>query len=111
MMAREHSIRIVIADDHYVVLQGLANLIGSDPNFTLLASCPDGEQCLRAIRHFGPDIAVVDMTMPIMNGLEVLARHCGAPFYASRSPGCFFQEQRDSGGRARQRVRHHAQGH
>jgi len=73
MMARKHSIRIVIADDHPVVLQGLANLIASDPNFTLLASCPDGEQCVRAIRHFGPDIAVVDMTMPIMNGLEVLA--------------------------------------
>ena len=73
MMARKHFICIVIADDHPVVLQGLANLIASDPNFTLLASCPDGEQCLRAIRHFGPDIAVVDMTMPIMNGLEVLA--------------------------------------
>ncbi len=73
MIARTHSIHVVIADDHPVVLQGLANLIASAPDFTLLASCPDGEQCLRAIRHFGPDIAVVDMTMPIMNGLEVLA--------------------------------------
>jgi two-component system, NarL family, nitrate/nitrite response regulator NarL len=73
MMARKHSIRIVIADDHPVVLEGLGNLIASDANFALLASCPDGEQCLRAIRHFTPDIAVVDMAMPIMNGLEVLA--------------------------------------
>ena len=56
-----------------MVLQGLANLIASDSDFTLLASCPDGEQCLRAIRHFGPDVAVVDMAMPIKNGLEVLA--------------------------------------
>jgi two-component system nitrate/nitrite response regulator NarL len=73
MMARKHSIRVVIADDHPVVLEGLANLIASDADFTLLASYPDGEQCLRAIRQFTPDIAVVDMAMPIMNGLEVLA--------------------------------------
>jgi DNA-binding NarL/FixJ family response regulator len=73
MMARKHSIRVVIADDHPVVLEGLGNLIASDADFTLLASCPDGEQCHRAIRQFTPDIAVVDMAMPIMNGLEVLA--------------------------------------
>src|SRR5437879_2081638 len=51
MIVRKHSIHVVIADDHPRVLEGLANLIASDPDFTLLASCPDGEQCLRAIRH------------------------------------------------------------
>jgi len=67
-----HPISLIIADDHPVVLQGLIALLGEHGGFELTASCSDGAECIRAIREFSPDLALVDMLMPGQNGLQVL---------------------------------------
>ena len=65
-------IRVVIADDHPLVLRGLESLLHSEPDFQVVTQCPDGEQALEAVRAHKPDILVLDLHMPRKNGLEVL---------------------------------------
>ncbi|GLQ55269.1 DNA-binding response regulator [Devosia nitrariae] len=66
-------VRIAIADDHPIVLSGLLNLVSTDNAFTVVASAPEGRAILTAIRQEKPDIAVLDLNMPGLSGLEVLA--------------------------------------
>jgi DNA-binding NarL/FixJ family response regulator len=65
-------IRVVIADDHAIVLSGLRRLFDSEPDFTVVESCRDGEQALAAVRTLQPDVLVLDMRMPGRSGLDVL---------------------------------------
>ena len=64
--------RIAIADDHPVVLHGLASLIASDPQFEVVARCENGVTALASIRELKPDIAILDLNMPGLTGREVL---------------------------------------
>jgi len=66
------SVSIVVADDHPVVLGGLITLLHADKTFKLLAKCGNGEQAIDAIRTLKPDIALLDVNMPKLNGLQVL---------------------------------------
>src|SRR6202051_4860435 len=66
-------IRVVIADRHPVVLQGLTNLLGAQSGFNVVACCSDGTNCIEAIRSLVPDIAILDISMPGLSGLEILA--------------------------------------
>lgn len=66
------TISLVIADDHPVVLRGLAALLQQQSGFELMASCANGAECVDAIRRFSPNLALLDMNMPELNGLEVL---------------------------------------
>jgi DNA-binding NarL/FixJ family response regulator len=65
-------IRLVLADDHPIVLNGLAQLFRSEPDFDILALCPDGEQALQAVRLQRPDLLILDLKMPVKDGLTVL---------------------------------------
>ena len=65
-------VRVVIADRHPVVLQGLLNLLGEGSGFKVVASCGDGTSCIEAIRRLVPDIAIFDNSMPGLTGLEIL---------------------------------------
>ena len=65
------SIKLVIADDHPVVLHGLINLLTREPDFEILATCGDGAAALEAIFDHSPDIALLDLRLPKMTGLEV----------------------------------------
>ena len=64
---------VVIADHHPVVLQGLMKVLGAQPDFALVACCSDGTSCIEAIRSLVPDMAIVDISMPGLTGLEILA--------------------------------------
>ena len=64
---------VVIADHHPVVLQGLTNILGAASGFEVVASCSDGTDCIEAIRSLAPDIAIIDISMPGLTGLEILA--------------------------------------
>jgi two-component system, NarL family, nitrate/nitrite response regulator NarL len=65
-------IRLVIADDHPIVLQGLQKLFESYQDFEVLRSCEDGEMALAAVRSLRPDILLLDLRMPGSDGLDVL---------------------------------------
>jgi two-component system, NarL family, nitrate/nitrite response regulator NarL len=64
---------VVIADRHPVVLQGLTNILGAESGFKVVACCSDGTNCIEAIRSLMPDIAILDISMPGLTGLEILA--------------------------------------
>ena len=63
---------IVIADRHPVVLCGLMSLLKKENDFDIVASCRDGMSCLEAIRALTPDIALLEMYVPKLSGLEIL---------------------------------------
>lgn len=65
-------IRIVIADDHPVVLAGLRALFEDEEGFEVVASCNDGEEALSAITRLWPDVSVLDLRMPRVNGIELV---------------------------------------
>src|SRR5258705_9602815 len=68
-----HSTSVVIADRHPVVLQGLANVLTAESGFKIVACCSDGTDCIEAIRSLVPDIAILDISLPGLTGLEILA--------------------------------------
>jgi DNA-binding NarL/FixJ family response regulator len=65
-------IRLIVADDHPVVLEGIARLIEREPDLELLARCEDGDAVLGAAREHAPDILVLDLNMPRLGGMDVL---------------------------------------
>jgi DNA-binding NarL/FixJ family response regulator len=65
-------IRLVLADDHPIVLDGLENLFRLEPDFRVVARCVNGEECLAAVRRYEPDVLILDIRMPRLDGLAVL---------------------------------------
>ncbi len=63
---------VVIADRHPVVLEGLTKVLGSEDGLEIVASCNDGTRCIETIRNLVPDIAILDISMPGLTGLEIL---------------------------------------
>ena len=66
------SIRLVLADNHRLFLDGLELLLRPEPEFEVFACCEDGLQALHAVRHLCPDIFILDLDMPGKHGLEIL---------------------------------------
>jgi len=64
-------IRIVIADDHPIVRKGLCEVIVQEPDLTVVAEAGDGAAALAAIEQLRPSIAVLDLSMPKMDGFQV----------------------------------------
>jgi DNA-binding NarL/FixJ family response regulator len=65
-------IRLVLADDHPIVLDGLARLFASEGGFVVAARAGNGNDALAAVRLHQPDVLVLDLRMPGMDGLAVL---------------------------------------
>lgn len=63
---------VVIADRHPVVLQGLTSVLEAQNGFKVVACCSNGTSCIEAIRNLTPDIAVIDIAMPGLTGLEII---------------------------------------
>jgi DNA-binding NarL/FixJ family response regulator len=70
-------IRLVLADDHPLLLDGLEALLRGAGDCEVVARCRDGEEALQAVRRHKPDVLVLDLRMPHLNGLEVLRRMRG----------------------------------
>jgi DNA-binding NarL/FixJ family response regulator len=63
-------IRIVVADDHQVVRAGFADLLDTQPDFTVVATAADGAEAVRACRELGPDVVLMDIRMPGADGIQ-----------------------------------------
>lgn len=68
------SIRIVIADDHAVVRQGLRMLLSLDPELEIVGEAANGQQALQAAHELHPDVVLMDLMMPVMDGIEAIGR-------------------------------------
>lgn len=66
------AITVLLADDHPIVRQGLRHLLDGDPEFHVVGEAGDGVEAIHLIETLKPDVLVVDMMMPGLNGLEVL---------------------------------------
>jgi len=66
-------IRIMIVEDHAVVRQGLVALLRTVPEFSVVAEAADGREAIRLFRVHQPDITLMDLRLPQMNGVEAIA--------------------------------------
>lgn len=64
------NIHLIVADDHTVVREGLVALLEDEPDIRVVAQAATGQEALVLIRRHRPDIALLDITMPDLNGLE-----------------------------------------
>ena len=67
----ENKISIIIADDHPIFREGIEGIINKDKNYKIIASCGNGIEALEKIEELKPDIAILDIDMPKMNGLDI----------------------------------------
>lgn len=73
-------IRVIIADDHHCVREGLVALLDREDDIEVVAQARDGMELVRLAREWRPDVLLVDLSMPCMNGLEAIRRLRGEPF-------------------------------
>jgi NarL family two-component system response regulator YdfI len=66
-------IRVVIADDHLVVREGLRLILEASPGFAVVADAADGAAAIRLVDELHPDVVLMDLRMPGMDGLEAIA--------------------------------------
>ena len=80
------AIRIVVADDHQVVRTGFAELLGTQPDFAVLGTACDGAEAVRLCHELQPDVVLMDVRMPRMDGIEATRQVVGPGAVSSRLP-------------------------
>jgi DNA-binding NarL/FixJ family response regulator len=73
-MQESRQLRILIADDHAVIRAGLRDLLSSRPGWTVCGEAVTGREAVRLAEQCRPDIVVMDIAMPDLNGLEATRR-------------------------------------
>ena len=69
-MRPNKKIRILIADDHYIVRMGLVALVNTDPDMEVVAEAADGSQAIELFEKHKPDLVLMDSRMTVKNGIE-----------------------------------------
>ena len=67
-------IRVVIADDHAVMRVGIRNILARSNEISVIGEASDGQQAITLIESLKPDVLILDMEMPVMDGVEVARR-------------------------------------
>src|SRR5512135_1065910 len=76
------TVRVLLADDHPVVRKGLMSFLGRRSSLEILGEVSDGRETLRLAREVRPDVILLDIDMPVINGLAV------AEILQQEQPGC-----------------------
>ncbi len=67
------AIHILLVDDHAVVRQGLKMFLGLDPDLEIVGEAENGEEAIRLTRELSPDVVLMDLLMPVMDGITAIA--------------------------------------
>lgn len=67
-------IRVLLADDHSIVRAGLCRIVEESGDIEVVAEASDGREAVLAVRREKPDVAVIDISMPVLDGLEVITQ-------------------------------------
>ncbi len=67
-------IRIILADDHPMMREGTRRILEQSPNLKVIGEAEDGQQALELMKRLQPDVAILDIRMPKLNGIEVVRR-------------------------------------
>jgi DNA-binding NarL/FixJ family response regulator len=96
------NLRILLADDHKIVVDGLKSLLEKSPGFSVVGQAADGLTAVRLANELSPDLVILDMSMPVLNGVEatrkilernpkvrviILSMHADGPFIAEALKG------------------------
>ncbi len=73
-MTQAQSIRILVAEDHEIVRDGICAIVNQQPDITVVAQAKDGEQAVQLYRELQPDVVLMDLRMPKMEGTEAIAQ-------------------------------------
>ncbi|WP_164008415.1 response regulator [Pyxidicoccus trucidator] len=73
MSSADSPIRILVADDHPLLREGLAAMVAGQADMALVAEAENGEQAVQAFREHRPDITLMDVRMPTMGGIDAIA--------------------------------------
>jgi two-component system NarL family response regulator len=76
MTSQSTLIRVLIADDHSIVRQGLVTIINRDPEMTVIAQAENGQQAIDLFREHQPDVTLMDLRMPEVGGVEAISAIC-----------------------------------
>jgi DNA-binding NarL/FixJ family response regulator len=71
-------LRLVLVDDHPVVRAGLCAVLATEPGFEVIGECSDGEDAVRLVAELAPDVVLMDLRMPGVDGATATARICAA---------------------------------
>src|SRR5208337_3701299 len=72
MTTNLNSIRILAVDDHPLLRQGIAGLVADQPDMTMVGQASNGREAIQQFRALHPDVTLMDIQMPEMNGLDAL---------------------------------------
>ena len=67
-------IRVLVADDHAIIREGLRVMLGNQPDMEVVAVATNGREAIRLVNEYEPDVAVVDISMPELNGIEAIQK-------------------------------------
>jgi two-component system nitrate/nitrite response regulator NarL len=98
------SAKILIVDDHEIVREGIRTLLTrSRPQWQICGEATNGELAIEAVKSLKPDVVILDVTMPVMSGLEAASRinalslGCRLLIFTMHQSGTFISEVRNAG--------------
>ncbi|MGH3352062.1 MAG: response regulator [Nocardioides sp.] len=73
------TVKIVVVDDQEMVRSGFVALLNTQPDLEVVGTAPDGSEALQVVRRTSPDVVLMDVRMPVMDGIETLRQLSGNP--------------------------------
>jgi DNA-binding NarL/FixJ family response regulator len=71
---KNHKIKVSIADDHDLIRQGLKRIISFEEDMIIVGEAENGERAIEMLKIYKPDVALLDLNMPLLNGIDVLKK-------------------------------------
>jgi len=68
----DKKVRMVLAEDHTILREGLRALLSADPKFVIVGEAADGREAVRCVEKLGPDLVMMDLSMPRMTGMDAI---------------------------------------